>query len=433
MNDKSNLVGLGRSVIENQWHSLKQITTDAPPLYNDNGLVAENIFQWIVKNVGSLWHTAYKPFPTYSNPAVNSGIFKIQKDSAEPVTIALLSDWASNTKESRQIAQQAGINDYSIHLGDTYYVGSENEIAANFDPEKGGNWPYGTLGSFAMNGNHEMYSGGQSYFTQLLPVMGAYEPGTNMPVQTQQASFFCLENDHWRIIGLDTGYDSLTWLGVTDDKNLDLTDEQKDWLQNTVKLNEDNRGLIFLTHHQPFSAFEPEFLAPAAFLSSLITPARDVIWLWGHEHWFSVYGANKLPNGTNVYGRCIGNGGMPVELYEKGGIKKPKDPNNIANPENRNLVIYDQREREVIKNDIHLGHNGYTILTLNAAELTISYFDDNFMTGPGRLILDEKWTVDIATGNLNGFMTDHTINGDQDASLQLNLFGNALQNAVKSA
>ncbi len=29
----------------------------------------------------------------------------------------------------------------------------------------------------------------------------------------------------------DTGYDSLTWLGVTDDKNLDLTDEQKDWLQ----------------------------------------------------------------------------------------------------------------------------------------------------------------------------------------------------------
>ncbi len=111
-------------------------------------------------------------FQLYSNPAVNSGIFKIQKDPAEPVTIALLSDWASNTKESRQIAQQAGINDYSIHLCDTYYVGSENEIAANFDPEKGGNWPYGTLGSFAMNGNHEMYSGGQSYFTRATPRYG---------------------------------------------------------------------------------------------------------------------------------------------------------------------------------------------------------------------------------------------------------------------
>lgn len=431
MNDKSNLVGLGKTALESQWHSLKESATDAPPLYNDQGLVAENVLQWVVKNIGSLWRKPYAPSPTYGNPAVNNGIFKIQKNPTELVTIALLSDWASNTVESRQIARQAGINDYSIHLGDTYYVGNTDEINANFDPGNDGSFPYGILGSFAMNGNHEMYSSGESYFTQLLPSMGTYQAGTNNPVQSQEGSFFCLENDCWRIIGLDTGYDSLAGAGVTDNINLDLTDEQKDWLQNVIKVNEDNRGLIFLTHHQPFSAFEPEFLAPAAYLSSIISPARDIIWLWGHEHWFSVYGANKLPNGTNVYGRCIGNGGMPVELYENGGIKKPKDPNNVGNAENRNLVIYDQRTREVMKNDIHLGHNGYTILTLNATNLTISYFDDNFMTGPGRLILDEKWTVDTATGNLSGFMTDYTINGDQDASLQLSLFGNALQDAVK--
>jgi hypothetical protein len=433
MNDKTDLMGLGRTAIENQWHALNENNADAPPLYNDQGLIAENVLEWICKNIGSLWQTPYTPYPTYSDPSTNNGIFTIQKPSDAPVTIALISDWASNTVESQLIAKQAGTNDYSIHLGDTYYVGSAQEIAENFDPAQGGTWPYGTLGSFAMNGNHEMYSSGQSYFTQLLPVMGAYEANNDAPAQTQQASFFCLENDCWRIIGLDTGYNSLTGLGVTDNLNLNLTQEQKDWLANTVNLNNDKRGIIILSHHQCFSAFENEFPNPATYISSIMTPGRDIIWLWGHEHWFSVYGPNKLANGSNIFARCIGNGGMPVELYVEGGIRKPNDPNNIDNPHNRNLVIYDQRPRETINGDIQLGHNGYTILTLQAGNAVISYFDDNGGTGPGRKVLEEKWTIDTTTGNLTGnSIVDYTINGDQPANLQLSLFGNYLTDAIKS-
>ncbi len=50
-----------------------------------------------------------------------------------------------------------------------------------------------------------MYARGTSYFDTLLPKMG-------MTGQSpQRASFFCLENEHWQIIALDTGYNSIKW------------------------------------------------------------------------------------------------------------------------------------------------------------------------------------------------------------------------------
>ena len=59
-----------------------------------------------------------------------------------------------------------------------------------------------------MNGNHEMYALGKAYFKIMLQTLGMREPSTGQ-VRPQKASFFCLENEHWRIIGLDTGYNSV--------------------------------------------------------------------------------------------------------------------------------------------------------------------------------------------------------------------------------
>jgi hypothetical protein len=39
-----------------------------------------------------------------------------------------------------------------------------------------------------------MYSGGEAYFNVVLKAFGQPQP------------FFCLENEHWRLIGLDTAY-----------------------------------------------------------------------------------------------------------------------------------------------------------------------------------------------------------------------------------
>ena len=65
----------------------------------------------------------------------------------------------------------------------------------------------GAKGSFALNGNHEMYADGNGYWRMVLPRMGLKERGSEWGAG-QWASFVCLENKHWRVVGLDTGYNS---------------------------------------------------------------------------------------------------------------------------------------------------------------------------------------------------------------------------------
>jgi hypothetical protein len=56
---------------------------------------------------------------------------------------------------------------------------------------------------FCLDGNHEMYARGFAYFDRILPALGPMLHGKPC---AQKASFFCLENEYWRIIGLDTAY-----------------------------------------------------------------------------------------------------------------------------------------------------------------------------------------------------------------------------------
>ena len=60
---------------------------------------------------------------------------------------------------------------YSIHLGDVYFVGDASEVDENFLGIKNRAndyapccWPKGHKGSFALNGNHEMYARGIAYW-----------------------------------------------------------------------------------------------------------------------------------------------------------------------------------------------------------------------------------------------------------------------------
>ncbi len=424
MKKQEELVGLSRSAIVNQMHSIKESVTKKTPRYDMHGLTGESKLKWILKNLSRVGNHHYK-YQAYLNPEVNNGIFKMTSEPDKEITIALLSDWASDTFESHNIAQLVGENDYSIHLGDTYYVGNSKEIADNFNNTIGAPWPYGRLGSFALLGNHEMYSSGRGYFTQLLPYMGIYKGDhTNQ----QEASFFCLENDYWKIIGLDTGYNSLRGIfGIKANHDLKLHQWQMDWLRERVLLNNNKKGIIFLSHHQNFSAFrDDDHNEPAKQLASLLGSERIVLWFWGHEHRLALYGCNQLPNGAKLFARCIGTGGMPVELGKKPGSS------TFGDPVNRSLVIYDERERKVIgkNNDIRLGHNGYAILKLKDNNLTVEYYDDNDNNQQGvrRLILEENWTVDKNTGKLEGTaIKDHTGTSDN----KLTLFSVDISKAIK--
>jgi len=55
--------------------------------------------------------------------------------------------------------------------------------------------------------NHEMYARGNGYFNSILPKMGLRKSGADWG-DGQWASFFCLENKYWRVIGLDTSYNA---------------------------------------------------------------------------------------------------------------------------------------------------------------------------------------------------------------------------------
>jgi hypothetical protein len=304
-------------------------------------------------------------------------------------------DWGTGTDEAavviRSMAPDEARPDYTIHLGDVYYVGDVASIEENclgeqrrsgrsYSPVK---WRSGRLGSFALIGNHEMYATGEPYFSSFLPKLGWKENGKAIG---QRVSYFCLENDYWRVIGLDTGYYSrglpFLWMfgGVFPflRPSCRLHDAQLEWWRTDVKLQDDRtRGLILLTHHQYYSQFEESYTTPAKQLAEFID--RPVLWFWGHEHRLAGYRLQG-PKTIQAYGRCIGHGGMPVEP------KEPRDREKLVFFDNR---IYSERD--------NFGWNGYVTLEFNDAALIVRYFDiGSIRRGcSNRLLIQEHWTVDV--------------------------------------
>jgi hypothetical protein len=222
----------------------------------------------------------------------------------------------------------------------------------------------------ALNGNHEMYSGGESYFNTVLPAFGQPQP------------FFCLENQYWRIIGLDTAYEDGSLSPSVPTGPLAA---QWDWLINLLK-NGSKRANIFLTHHQPVSAHKAEWDNSATLraqikeLLAMDGIGQDAIfgWFFGHEHRCALYQDSDLPYNA----RLIGNGCIPhVTQHEKAA-----DPGCTA------VDYFNKRET-------HPGSNtavsSYALLRFGGPELAIDYInEDNSTWG------DELWNA--TKGRLNG-------------------------------
>ena len=361
-----------------------------------------NVWGWLYHYLKSRFGKRH-PFMDYSKAGSN-GIFEMFCEDSKGNTnikIVLAADWGSYTKESKNIGYLMSEEkaDYSIHLGDTYFVGAPDEIYCNFIHPNGG-WPKAPSGFLALPGNHEFYCNGNPYFDTLLPNTYAI---TSTALYHQAASYFCLENEYWRVLGLDTGYYSvgrpLIEFIIKPDAHLD--DKIIKWLKEEVKLGVDNRGIILLTHHQYCSAFEGKFEKAAEALRSVLPEGKKdikIIWIWGHEHRFAVYGEYKSSKGIKAYGRCIGHGGMPPE------IGKTKDGNDtFVSPEKQkakdnNLVFYDVRKKDNIGEHI-IGHNGYVVFNFDANKVTIEYKDESTW------LFKETWEVNLNDGVIKGIST----------------------------
>src|SRR5208337_3289914 len=100
--------------------------------------------------------------------------------------IAILGDWGTGLYGAPVIGNSVR-NDGDpfallLHLGDVYYSGTHKEVKQRFLEV----WPTrpGSINR-SLNSNHEMYSGGDSYFDDILPQFG------------QEASYFAFQNQHW--------------------------------------------------------------------------------------------------------------------------------------------------------------------------------------------------------------------------------------------
>jgi hypothetical protein len=202
--------------------------------------------------------------------------------------IAVLGDWGTGLYGAPKIANAVAKDPdpfaLLLHLGDVYYSGSENEVNTRFLNL----WPYRKEAiNRALNSNHEMYSGGEPYFTKTLPKFG------------QSGSYFAYQNKAWTLIGLDTAYIEHS-----------IDDTQAEWLNGIIN-QAGNRRVILFSHHQLYSHFESQGLNLWSHprFGKILRSKRISAWYWGHEHRCSVF--EGPDSNFGILARCIGHSGMP--------------------------------------------------------------------------------------------------------------------------
>ncbi len=283
------------------------MSSGAPPMKLASALDTTDFYQY--GNFDPGWLATFfdlldsrpVPFPTHIARNI-SPIVRIDNNAA----IAIAGDWGTGDPSSRSIAQRITDlkPDHTIHLGDIYYAGAENEVRNKFLAL----WPAGispNAPSFALNGNHEMYSGGIGYFKVAL---------ADPRFKAQQGlSYFSLQNDHWTIIAVDTAYHASDFYlnGAID------ADVQLQWMATlTQAARQAGRRVILLTHHAGVDV-EPSGAGVTATVANVWGQVLHAMgggpdyWYWGHVHAGYALAPFPISGGRKLMARCVGHCGVP--------------------------------------------------------------------------------------------------------------------------
>jgi hypothetical protein len=274
------------------------------------------------------------------------------------VKIAIAGDWGTGPYgfapgPSAKVANvMTGLNpDYTIHLGDVYYAGTGGEEMSHFINL----WPSGSTGSFALNSNHEMYSGGGPYFSAV--------SGGNFSLQAG-VSYFALENSNWIIIGLDSAYFS-NELAAYENGSLGSgnNDPQIAFLQQTAaRAHTQNKKVLLLTHH---NGLEEDGSNTTGLWNDVMTVfpvgTAPAYWYWGHVHVGAVY----TPQANGTLCRCAGHGALPQGLASE-----------LNNP---NVLWFEHSPATEPPGTVRV-LNGCVLLQFAGQSLTETFFDENGST-----------------------------------------------------
>jgi hypothetical protein len=202
-----------------------------------------------------------------------------EHEIADDARIVVVGDWGSGLKRAQAVAALTagevrdalahGRETHVVHLGDVYYSGDRKEYDRHVLDD--GWWPVtvedarGGVTSWALNGNHDMYSGGWGYFDHLL-ADGRFARQRGDGAGT---SFFRLKSPSWSFVGLDTSWDpnvlAQGHVGVLQDPQAAVVSR---WA------GEDARKLVLLSHHQFVTVYDPRGIGATlkAKLQPLTTP-----------------------------------------------------------------------------------------------------------------------------------------------------------------
>lgn len=284
----------------------------------------------------------------------------IEPSPDEPLKIALFSDFGVGRYYSDHIAKQFHRDrfPYVIHLGDVYYAGRASEFRDNFEKQINPILSFSRF--FALNSNHEMYSGGIPYF-KYIDTRAERHPS----IQQQKGSYFCLRSNQFQIIGIDTAFFDH---GRYKEKKL------QDWLAMVLrKGRETHRVNILLSADHPYEYGDKDLTKlMSKDLKHLVVDEKLVdLWFWGNTHYCALFNHNLTAgNGFQVapfVGSCIGHAGYPYDTM------KPKPDDDLPAP----LLFLETQSRfpgTNIRTD--KGNNGYCVLQLNAdGSIGLKYID----------------------------------------------------------
>jgi hypothetical protein len=285
--------------------------------------------------------------------------FVVEDEAKLPTdaVVGVVADWGTGEPEAIEVLRQ--VKRYNphvaMHLGDIYYAGTEHEVENYFyQPwKKALELDTSNITSFVLPGNHDLYAGGKPFYA-LAKRFG------------QGASFFCIRNQHWQLIGLDTALnDKLAG------KPTYLHESEVKWLVDKME-NAGGRRTILLSHHQLFSTneqFEGKSYNQNLYDQlSAILPQVD-LWLWGHEHDLVIFDEYK----GLKRGRCVGGSAFPV-----GNFEMPKTHINADVPFNKDV--------ELGKGSSFYQHC-YAIIKLDGPHAKVLYYED---TDGGKLLYTDE-------------------------------------------
>ena len=280
--------------------------------------------------------------------------------------IGIIGDWGTGTDAAMLVLKEvARCRDCEphlpfilLHLGDVYYSGTASEYA-RFTEQIRQVFPSEPV--FTLAGNHDMYSGGKPYYEAISSL--------NASPYVQRTSFFCLRNEFWQFQAMDTGlHDRDAFEGGSHLTYLEPAEAT--WHRQQLA-GAENRKVVLLSHHQPFSAFcgvgkegSQEVYVNRQLLSVFNGTGqadgknyleRVVLWLFGHEHNTIIYG----PYENVARARCIGSSAIPASVSDH-----PYDVKDPGIPWNSKVRLSDRDG---------LYSHGYAVMDLDGARGRVEY------------------------------------------------------------